>query len=52
MSKVFYDVQDKLVEFSIPCATQLMTGASKPWRKHLWIFNPYMNSPLDLAGGV
>lgn len=52
MSKVLYNVQDKLVEFSILCATQFMTEASKTLRKHLWIFNPYMNSPLDLAGGV
>lgn len=52
MSKVFYDVWDKLEEFSIFCVTQFMTGASKTLRKHLWIFNPYMNSLLDLAGGV
>lgn len=29
-----------------------MTGASKTLRNHLWIFNPCMDLPLDLAGAV
>jgi len=52
MSKVLYDLWDKPEVFSILCATQFMTGASKTLRNHLWVFNPCMDLPLDLAGGV